>query len=113
MAPDVSQLTSGAGSKFVSDYKAAFPSGNITPYAAMSYDVAMIEITAIKNVIAAGKQVTRENVRAAVQTISYDGVTGHITFDQNGDNAGQRVFSMYGVTASAPTTWGFISQGNV
>jgi branched-chain amino acid transport system substrate-binding protein len=113
MAPDTSQLTSGAGAKFLSDYKAAFPGKDITPYTAMSYDAAMIEITAIKNVIAAGKTVNRENVRAAVQSISYAGITGQISFDANGDNAGNRVYSIYAVAASAPTTWAFLSQGNV
>jgi len=113
MAPDTSQFTSGASAKFVSDYKAAFPGKDITPYAAMAYDSALIEITAIKNVIAAGKTVNRENVRAAVQSISYTGVTGQISFDSNGDNAGNRVYSIYQVTAAAPTTWAFLSSGNV
>jgi len=113
MAPDTSQFTSGASAKFLSDYKAAFPGKDITPYAAMSYDAALIEITAIKNVIAAGKTVNRENVRAAVAGISYAGVTGQISFDANGDNAGNRVYSIYQVTAAAPTTWAFLSSGNV
>jgi branched-chain amino acid transport system substrate-binding protein len=111
-APDTSQFTSGAPAKFLSDFKAAFPGQDITPYAAMSYDAAMIEITAIKNVIAAGKTVTRENVRAAVASIHYTGVTGQISFDANGDNAGPKVFSIYQVTAAAPTTWAFDVQVN-
>jgi branched-chain amino acid transport system substrate-binding protein len=113
MAPDTSQFTSSTQTKFLNDYKAAFPGKDITPYTAMSYDAAMIEIQAIKNVIAAGKQVNRENVRAAVQSISYSGVTGQISFDQNGDNAGNKVYSIYGVTTAAPTTWAFVSSGNV
>ncbi len=113
MAPDTSQFTSGTSAAFLSAYKAAFPGKDITPYSAMSYDAAMIEITAIKNVIAAGKQVTRENVRAAVQSISFPGVTGQISFDQNGDNSGNKVYSIYAITSSAPTTWAFQSSGNV
>lgn len=113
MAPDTSQFTSGASAKFLSDYKAAFPGKDITPYSAMSYDAAMIEIQAIKNVIASGKAPTRELVRAAVQSIHYTGVTGQISFDNNGDNAGNRVYSIYSVTTAAPTTWTFQSSGNV
>jgi branched-chain amino acid transport system substrate-binding protein len=108
-APDTSQLTSGVAASFVSAYKSTYPSADLTPYAAMSYDATMIEINAIKNVIASGKQVTREAVRAAVQSISYDGVTGHITFDQNGDNAGTKVFSIYGVQNGA---WAFVKEVN-
>jgi branched-chain amino acid transport system substrate-binding protein len=113
MAPDLSQLTSGAGAAFKTDYAAAFPGADNTPYAAMSYDATGIIIQAIKNVIAQGKQVTRENVQAAVASITYTGVTGNISFDANGDNAGQKVYSIYGVTPAAPTTWSFISSGNV
>jgi branched-chain amino acid transport system substrate-binding protein len=113
MAPDTSTFTSGAAATFLAQYKAAFPGKDITPYTAMAYDSAMIEITVIKSLIASGKAITRENVRAGVQSISYTGVTGNISFDANGDNAGQRVYSIYGVTAAAPTTWTFITQGNV
>ena len=113
MAPDVSTFTSGAGAAFVSAFKAAFPNDSITPYAAMSFDCANIEIQAIKNVIAAGKPVNRENVRAAVASIQFTGVTGNISFDTNGDNAGQRVYSIYAITSSAPTTWAYLSGGNV
>ncbi|HEY7781112.1 MAG TPA: branched-chain amino acid ABC transporter substrate-binding protein [Ktedonobacterales bacterium] len=113
MAPDTSQFTSGPSAKFLSDYKAAFPGKDITPYSAMAFDSAMIEIQAIKNVIASGKTPTRELVRAAVQGIHYTGVTGAISFDANGDNAGNRVYSIYAVTSSSPTTWAFQSTGNV
>jgi branched-chain amino acid transport system substrate-binding protein len=113
MAPDLTQLTSGAGATFKTDYSAAFPGADNTPYAAMAYDAAGIEIQAIKNVISSGHTVTREAVRAAVQSISYTGITGTISFDTNGDNSGQKVYSIYGVTSAAPTTWAFISSGNV
>ena len=98
-APDISGLSSAAASKFISDYKAAFPGKDLLPYSAMAYDAAMIEITAIKNLIKAGKDVTRKAVRDEIQGISYSGVTGNISFDENGDNAGNKVYSVYGVGA--------------
>jgi branched-chain amino acid transport system substrate-binding protein len=96
-APDISGLTSAVATKFIGDYKAAFPGKDLLPYSASAYDAAMIEITAIKNLIKAGKTVTRAAVRDEVAGISYDGVTGHISFDANGDNAGAKVFSVYSV----------------
>ena len=65
----------------------------------------MIEITAIKNLIKAGKDVTRAAVRDEIAGISYDGVTGAISFEANGDNAGQKVFSIYSVGADGK--WSF------
>lgn len=96
-APDVSSLTSSAAQSFSSAYKAAFPSADLLPYSAMAYDAAMIEITAIKNLISSGKAVTRAAIRDQVASISYSGVTGTISFDANGDNSGQKVFSVYAV----------------
>jgi branched-chain amino acid transport system substrate-binding protein len=115
MAADIETFTSGAGAAFIRDYKSAFPSAEITPYAAMAYDAAMIEIQAIKNVIAAGKQVTRENVRAAVASIQYAGVTGPISFGATGDNTGQRPYSVYKVGAEAPNAWAWalLTSGSV
>jgi branched-chain amino acid transport system substrate-binding protein len=113
-APDTSQLTSAAASAFKSAYNsfvAGKTDGQLAPYSAMTYDVANIEIQAIKNVINAGKPVTRANVRDAVAAISYSGLTGDISFDANGDNAGQKVFSVYYI---APNTnvWIFKTQVN-
>jgi ABC-type branched-subunit amino acid transport system substrate-binding protein len=76
----------------------------------MAYDCAMIEITAIKNVIASGQPVTRDAVRAEVQKANYAGVTGQISFDANGDNAGPKVFSIYAVDSSKK--WGYKTQIN-
>jgi branched-chain amino acid transport system substrate-binding protein len=104
-APDISGLTNATAQKFISDYKAAFPGKDLLPYSAMAYDAAMIEITAIKNLIKAGKDVTRKAVRDEIQGITYTGVTGNISLDQNGDNAGQKVYSVYGVGTDG--TWKF------
>jgi branched-chain amino acid transport system substrate-binding protein len=112
-APDVSTLgtSSSAASKFITDYKTKFNADPI-PYSAMAYDAAMIEITAIKNVISAGKTVTREAVRDEVAKLHYNGVTGSIFFDENGDNAGARVFSIWLCTKQGDKpTWVF--QRNV
>jgi branched-chain amino acid transport system substrate-binding protein len=113
-APDTSQLTSSAAQAFESAYNsfvAGKTDGQLAPYSAMTYDVANIEIQAIKNVINAGKAVTRANVRDAVAAINYQGLTGDIHFDSNGDNAGQRVFSVYYIAPNT-SSWVFKDQVN-
>ena len=96
-APDPASLTSPAAQTFVSQYKAAFPGAALLPYSAQAYDAAMMEITAIKNLISSGKAVTRSAIRDQVAGLTYDGVTGTISFDANGDNSGSKVFSVYAV----------------
>jgi branched-chain amino acid transport system substrate-binding protein len=105
-APDLSTFTAGAQLKFVNDYKAQF-NADPGPYSANSYDAAMIEITAIKNLIKAGTQPTRSTVLSAIAGIHYTGVTGQISFDEHGDNAGNKVFSIYKVDAGK---WVFVTS---
>jgi branched-chain amino acid transport system substrate-binding protein len=109
-APDPSTLTSAAVQTFKTQYTtfvAGKPNNDFTAYAAQSYDAAMVEITAIKGLISAGKTVDRKAVRDAISSIHYTGVTGSISFDAQGDNAGQKVFSVYAVLPGAPTTWAY------
>ncbi len=107
-APDLSTFTSGPQKQFVADYKNAFGTDPIT-YSANSFDAAMIEIQAIKNLINAGTDPSRSGVVAQIAKIQYDGVTGHINFDQNGDNAGNKVFSIYQVVNGE---WKFVTSVN-
>ena len=102
-APDPASLSSSAAQTFVTDYKAFVagkPNNDLVGYSAMSYDAAMIIITAVKNLIKDGKDVTRANVRDQVAGINYSGVTGNISFDANGDNSGPKVFAVYQVDAT-------------
>jgi len=116
-APDPSALTSSNAAAFKSAYT-SFVQGkqnnDLLPYSSQAYDAAMIEITAIKNLIQANKSVTRANVRDEVAAIHYDGITGSISFDQNGDNAGSKVFAVYAVDpAKAAGKWSYETQINV
>lgn len=113
-APDPASLSSSAATKFVSDYNAFVagkPNNALVGYSAMSYDSAMIIITAVKNLIANGKDVTRANVRDQIAGIHYSGVTGDISFDANGDNAGPKVFAVYTVDASNKWVYQSTVQG--
>ncbi len=93
---DLSTFTSGTAAQFISDYSARYPVQDLNPYAANAYDVAMLLITACKNLIRAGKEVTRAALIDQVQHIRYAGVTGPISFDVNGD-IDHGVFSIYTV----------------
>jgi branched-chain amino acid transport system substrate-binding protein len=106
-APDQTTFTSGAAAQFVKDYQAAFPGENLGAYSANSYDAANILITAIKNVVTSGKELTRDAVIDAVQNIQYDGVTGHISFDANGDNQNGGIWAIYVVKDGK---WQFLKQ---
>lgn len=111
-APDSSKLSGGGASDFVTKYKAFVankPNNDLIGYSAISYDSAMIVITAVKQLIKDGKDVTRANVRDAIQNIDYQGITGEIKFDKNGDNAGPKVFAVYWVDP-ATKQWVFKDQ---
>lgn len=112
-APGLSTLTSSAATAFKSAYTtfvAGKPNNTLLPYSVQAYDAANIEITAIKNLITAGTAVTRANVRSQVAGINYNGLTGDITFNANGDNSGTKAYSVYVVQANQ---WVFLSQVNV
>jgi branched-chain amino acid transport system substrate-binding protein len=68
--------------KFVEAYKAKYAGGNPDWFAANSYDVIMLAATAAKN---AGKN-DRTAINDALGKIgTYQGISGAITFDANGD----------------------------
>jgi branched-chain amino acid transport system substrate-binding protein len=86
----------------------------------------MVLIQAVKQVLASGVKapansgdsaqgtVFRQAMVKAIQGISYNGVTGHIGFDANGDTT-SRIISIYTI-ANPPTTgdgWKFVEQLNL
>ncbi len=87
--PNASAVTT-----FTTAYQAAYHTPPL-PLAALAYDAAMDEITAIKSVISAGKTPTRAAVLAAVAASKYTGLIGPIAFDQNGDNTTPPSFALY------------------
>lgn len=103
-APDASKIPAAA--KFISDYKARFKA-DAGPYSAQSFDSMNVLIQAIKTALTTTKPATspsdttngnafRQAVINALKQTSYNGVTGHIGFDQNGDTT-NRVFTIYKV----------------
>ncbi len=92
-------------------------------YSAVSYDSANILIQAIKTALAngahtprnsddaAGAKAFRQAVINAIQGISYDGLTGHQSFDSNGDTT-NRIISIYKLTANTKgeMQWTYTAQ---
>ncbi|MFQ3647230.1 MAG: ABC transporter substrate-binding protein [Anaerolineae bacterium] len=93
-------LTSTAGpaslfpnaAQFIADYTEAFGGPPIT-YATEAYDATAVLLLAIEQAIkdAGGMMPTRAAVAAAVRAVEYEGLTGPISFDANGD----RTFATY------------------
>jgi branched-chain amino acid transport system substrate-binding protein len=105
-APDVSALISSTAQQFVKSYRAKYNSAP-TAYSVTAFDAANVELAAINAVIDTGQTPTRANVLAQIAHSSYDGLTGHITFDINGDNASNRLISVYMVKNGA---WEYVRQ---
>jgi branched-chain amino acid transport system substrate-binding protein len=89
-------LTKLAGAQaFQTAYQSAYPGATVTPQSALAYDAAIVEIRAIKSLIAAQKTPTRAATLSAVTATNLAGVTGQIAFDKNGDPTAPPDFSIY------------------
>ena len=105
----VEQLPTAA--KFIADYKAAGYKDAYETYGGYSYDSAWAIIEAVKSVVAAnnGKLPSdaRKKVVDAVQQISFDGVTGKVSFDEYGDTTNKQL-TVYAVKDGK---WGVEKSG--
>lgn len=123
-AVDITQL-GGAAQTFISTYSAKYGANNISSYSGGAYDCAKIIIQAIKTAMAngakpptdagdaAGAKTFRQAVIDAIQGIDYTGVTGHHTFDQNGDTT-NRVITIKTIgDVNVGDGWKFVSQVNI
>lgn len=99
--------TLASAKTFISNYNAAGYSAPYSVYGGYSFDAGWSIIEAVKAVVAAngGKVPSsssdfRQKVEAAMQNVSFDGVTGHVSFDQYGDT-GNKQLTMYKVENGA------------
>ena len=116
-APDATKIPSAQ--TFVSDYKTRFGS-DVGPYSATAYDAMNILIQAVKTALStehtpkdssdsAQAMKFRQAVIDALKQTSYDGVTGHTGFDQNGDTT-NKIFTIYQVASvSGKPDWKAVS----
>jgi len=80
---------------FIADYKAAGYKDPYAAYGGYSYDAAWAIIQAVKSVVAdnSGKLPSdaRAKITEAMQKVSFDGVTGKVSFDQYGDTTNKQL----------------------
>jgi branched-chain amino acid transport system substrate-binding protein len=97
--------------QFVADYKAANYKEEYAAYGGYSYDAAWAIILAVKKVVEDndGKLPSdaREKITAATQNVSFDGVTGKVSFDEYGD-ATNKQLTVYAVENGA---WKAVKSG--
>ncbi|MFD9317324.1 branched-chain amino acid ABC transporter substrate-binding protein [Streptomyces sp. NPDC060053] len=97
--------------QFVADYKTAGYKDAYSAYGGYAYDSAWAIIEAVKKVVADndGKlpDDARAKVTAAVQNVSFDGVTGKVSFDEYGD-ATNKQLTVYAVENGA---WKAVKSG--
>ncbi|WP_055491760.1 branched-chain amino acid ABC transporter substrate-binding protein [Streptomyces sp. TP-A0356] len=97
--------------QFVANYKAAGYKEDYAAYGGYSYDSAWAIIEAVKKVVDdnGGKLPSdaRAKVTAAMQNVSFDGVTGKVSFDEYGD-ATNKQLTVYAVQNGA---WKSVQSG--
>ena len=103
--------TLASAKEFVANYKAAGYTDAYGAYGGYSYDSAWSIIEAVKKVVDdnGGKLPSdaRAKVTAAVQNVSFDGVTGKVSFDEYGD-ATNKQLTVYSVESGA---WKAVESG--
>jgi branched-chain amino acid transport system substrate-binding protein len=104
----VDQTQVSSTQAFLTEYYSVYGVANIGAYSAAGFDCANILIQAIKTALAngahtpssssddAGAKTFRAAVIAAIQGISFNGILGHQSFDQNGDTT-NKVITIYKV----------------
>ncbi|MFF5493062.1 branched-chain amino acid ABC transporter substrate-binding protein [Streptomyces aquilus] len=103
--------TLDSAKQFVADYKAAGYKDDYAAYGGYSYDAAWAIIQAVKKVVDDnnGKLPSdaRAKITAAVQNVSFDGVTGKVAFDEYGDAVNKQL-TVYAVENGA---WKAVKSG--
>ncbi len=91
--------SSEAGKKFLADYQAAGYSDPAAAYGGYSYDAAKALLDAMKKSLASATDVksARAATITAVGSVSFEGVTGKVAFDQYGDTT-SKILTVYKVT---------------
>ncbi|MEV8564150.1 branched-chain amino acid ABC transporter substrate-binding protein [Streptomyces sp. NPDC051322] len=82
-----------AAKDFITKYKTAKYPGDYGTYGGYSYDAATAIIKAVGTVVKDGKVPTdaRAQIVAAVQKTDFDGIAGHLSFDQYGDTTNKQL----------------------
>lgn len=88
--PPIETMSSGPAGDFLKNYESEF-GVKAEDYGPLAYDAANILLAAISTVLSESGDIDREAIIAEVKRTEHDGVTGHITFDANGDTTNRTV----------------------
>jgi len=107
-SPDFSAFAGGY-QEFTQKYEAKFGQAPTAAFHAHAYDAANIILAAIEKVAVQGEDGTlyipRQGLRDALYaTENFQGLTGNLTCDENGDCADPKI-AVYEVVNTDPTTW--------
>ena len=83
LSPEVVRTSSEKGARFYDGFVAAY-GDSPDVWDSYAYQSMLVILDSIERA-AAGGEVTRAGVLAAMKTTNYEGVTGNIQFDENGD----------------------------
>ncbi|MEV5874939.1 branched-chain amino acid ABC transporter substrate-binding protein [Streptomyces sp. NPDC052101] len=94
---------------FLANYKAGGYNEEYGAYGGYAYDSAWAIIQAVKQAVSNGKVPSdaRAKITAAMQNVSFDGVTGKVSFDEFGDTTNKQL-TVYSVTGGA---WKTVTSG--
>ena len=86
--------------QFVAGFKGRF---GMAPddYSVTAYDAALVMIDAVKRVVDAGRPLTRDAVRGAIQSANVETLQGRVAFDANGDLR-DHTMSVFKITGNGP-----------
>lgn len=70
-------------------------------YSVTAYDAAGVMIDAVKRVVDAGRPLTRDAVRSAIQSANVETLQGRVAFDANGDLT-DHTMSVFKITGNGP-----------
>lgn len=120
--PGIDPNQSSAAKTFFDAYNKQFGVGNIGAYSSGAYDDAKIVMLGIKAAIDkkavpakdssddAGAKLFRQAVIDGIQNVQYDGITGHHSFDANGDTSNHFV-SLYTIgDLTVQDGWKYLDQ---
>ncbi|WP_328316929.1 branched-chain amino acid ABC transporter substrate-binding protein [Streptomyces sp. NBC_00388] len=98
-----------AAKDFIAKYKAAKYTGDYGTYGGYAYDAATAIIKAVGSVVKDGKVPSdaRQQIVDAVQKTDFDGIAGHVSFDQYGDTTNKQL-TVYQVKNGA---WKAVKSG--
>jgi branched-chain amino acid transport system substrate-binding protein len=117
--------STSAAKTFLDKYSKLYGLSNISAYSASAYDGAMIVMQAVKAAMAGGAKPAansgdsttatqfRQSVINAIQNINYNGLTGHQSFDKNGDTT-NKVITIYSIAqdVNQGDGWSIVQEVN-